>query len=223
MNCVIFANGPLEMDRLDEQALGKFDLIIATDGGASHCRSYNLTPDVVIGDMDSIPDRLLEELQLLGVQIFTFPRHKDQTDLELAIDLAIERGATAIVILGALGERWDMSISSVMLLAAPRYAGIEMTVQTGTTRLFCLRGPIRKEFAGGPGDRLSILPLSKTVTGVTLQGLAYPLANREIPLGSTLGISNIVTAPEVSISLSEGILLCVIEKSGPDGIPKSGL
>ncbi len=218
MNCVIFANGPLAMDVLDAQEIRRFDLIIATDGGAVHCHSHALTPDIVVGDMDSIPDWLLNELRLLDVEIHVFPQRKDQTDLELAIDLAVERGAGEIVILGALGERWDMSISSVMLLASPRYAGIRMTLKTGTTTLFCLKGPARHLFTGCPGDMLSIIPLSDPAAGVSLYGLEFSLASFDIPLGSTLGISNVVTADKVSIALSEGVLLCVLEKTGT-GVP----
>lgn len=222
MNCVIFANGPLAMDSLDAQAIRQFDLIIATDGGAVHCHSHNLTPDLVVGDMDSIPGWLLNELRLLGVETRTFPQRKDQTDLELALDMAVTRGAGEIVILGALGERWDMSISSVMLLASPRYAGTRITLTTGATTLFCLKGPTQCEFAGCPGDRLSIIPLSNPAAGVSLQGLEFPLAGCDIPLGSTLGISNVVTADKVGIALSEGVLLCVHEKTGTSTPAASG-
>jgi thiamine pyrophosphokinase len=212
MKCVIFANGPLKLDTLTEQAIQRHDLVLATDGGAVHCHSLGIKPDIVVGDMDSIPESLLTQLRQQGVEIFTFPQRKNQTDLELAIDLAIEREMEEITILGALGERWDMSIASIMLLATARFAKTQMTLRAGSTTLFCLRGPDRKQFAGCPGDRLSLIPISGPVAGVTLQGLEYPLTNHPIPLGSTLGISNIVTGPQVALTIQKGILLCVIER-----------
>lgn len=214
MKCVIFANGPLKQDTLTEEAIRQHDLVLATDGGAVHCHSLGIKPDIVVGDMDSIPGWLLALLRQQDVEVHTFPQRKDQTDLELAIDLAIERGMEEITILGALGERWDMSIASIMLLATARFAGIQMTLRAGSTALFCLRGPDLKQFAGCPGDRLSLIPIGSPVAGVTLQGLEYPLTNHLIPLGSTLGISNIVIGPQVALTIQEGILLCVIEKLG---------
>lgn len=216
MKCVIFANGPLELDTPTEQAIQNHDLVLATDGGAVHCHALGMMPDIVVGDMDSIPGWLLTHLRRQGVEMHTFPQRKDQTDLELAIALAIEQGMEELTILGALGERWDMSIASVMLLATARFAGTQMTLRTGSTTLFCLRGPDRKAIAACPGDRLSLIPLGNPVTGVTLQGLEYPLANHHIPLGSTLGISNIVTDPQIALTINEGILLCVIERLGAD-------
>ena len=220
MKCVIFANGPLKRETLTEQGIQQHDLVLATDGGAVHCHSLGIKPDIVVGDMDSIPGWLLAQLRQQKVEVHTFPQRKDETDLELAIDLAIERGMGEIIILGALGERWDMSIASVMLLATARFAGIQIILRTGSTALFCLRGPDRKELSAFPGDRLSLIPIGGPVAGVTLQGLEYPLTNHPIPLGSTLGISNIVTSPQVALTIQEGILLCVIERLGADIPPR---
>jgi thiamine pyrophosphokinase len=215
MQCTIFANGPFSLDtRIDPKML-QHDYVIATDGGALHCHDLGLTPDLVVGDMDSIPRWLLEELRRQEVEVRTFPERKDHTDLELAIDLAVERGMTDMTILAALGRRWDMSIAAVMLLAAPRLAGLHIVLRDGPTDLFCLRGRQRLDLAAMPGQRLSLIPLGGPAHGVTLDGLEYPLDNHLIPFGSTLGISNVVTKPEVLIQIHEGLLLCILEISDP--------
>jgi len=215
MKCTIFANGLFSPDaRIDPKML-RHDYVIATDGGALHCHALGITPNLVVGDMDSIPLRLLYELRRQGVETRTFPERKDHTDLELAIDLAIERGMTDLTVLSALGLRWDMSIAAVMLLAASRFAGIRIVLRDGATDLFCLRGRQRLDLAATPGERLSLIPLGGPALGVTLHGLDYPLDDHRIPLGSTLGISNVVTRPEVSIEIREGLLLCVLETPGP--------
>ncbi|MBB5346868.1 thiamine diphosphokinase [Desulfoprunum benzoelyticum] len=215
MKCTIFANGPFSPDaRIDPKML-RHDYVIATDGGALHCHALGLTPDLVVGDMDSIPQWLLDEFRQQGVETRTYPERKDHTDLELAIDLAIERGMTDLTILAALGQRWDMSIAAVMLLTTPRFAGLRIILRDGPTDLFCLRGRQRLDLAAVPGARLSLIPLGGPALGVTLQGLEYPLADHCIPMGSTLGISNVVTRPEVSIEVREGLLLCLVEEPGP--------
>lgn len=215
MKCTIIANGLFSTDaRIDPKIL-QHDFVIATDGGALHCHSLGMTPDLVVGDMDSIPRWLLDQLHRQGVETQTFPERKDHIDLELAIDLAIERGMTDLTILAALGQRWDMSIAAVMLLAAPRFADLRIVLRDGPTDLFCLRGRQRLDLAATPGERLSLIPLGGPALGVTLHGLDYPLDNHLIPFGSTLGISNVVTRPEVSIEIREGLLLCIIEKTEP--------
>ena len=219
MKCTILANGQwsqpagLDLERRQQE------LVIATDGGAVHCRALGVTPDLLVGDMDSVPGDLLAELEAQGVEILRFPPRKDQTDLELAIDLAIERGADDIVILAALGLRWDMSIAAVMLLASPRFAAVSLVLRDGATDILRLRGGQQLDIAGMPGDRLSIIPLGGPAVGVRLSGLAYPLSDQDIPLGSTLGVSNVLTRPIAGISLRQGLLLCIVEKLGENGRP----
>jgi thiamine pyrophosphokinase len=217
MKCTILANGQWSQPAGPNLERRQTDLIIATDGGAVHCRALSVTPDLLVGDMDSVPDDLLAELEGKGVEILRFPPRKDQTDLELAIELAIERGADDIVILAALGLRWDMSIAAVMLLASPRFATVSLVLRDGATDILRLRGGQQLEIAGTPGDRLSIIPVGGPAVGVRLSGLAYPLADQDIPLGATLGVSNILTQPPARIELRKGLLLCIVEKLGEDG------
>jgi thiamine pyrophosphokinase len=219
MRCTILANGQWSQPAGLDLGRRQNELIIATDGGAVHCRTLGVTPDLLVGDMDSIPEGLLTELEAQGVEILRFPPRKDQTDLELAIELAIERGADDIVILAALGLRWDMSIAAVMLLASPRFAGVSLVLRDGATDILRLRGGQQLEIAGKPGDRLSIIPLGGPAVGVGLGGLAYPLSDQDIPLGSTLGVSNVLTRSPARVKLRQGQLLCIVEKLGEESRP----
>lgn len=212
MRCTIFANGQYSLPvDLDRQQLQK-ELIIATDGGAVHCHAIGITPHLLVGDMDSIPGWLLAQLEQQGVEILRFSPRKDKTDLELAIELAIDRGADTIVLLAALGLRWDMSIAAVMLLASPHFANISLMLRDGSTDIFRIGSGQKITVSGRPGDRLSIIPLNGPACGVSLSGLAYPLSDHDIPVGATLGISNVFTHPQARIELRQGILLCVLER-----------
>jgi thiamine pyrophosphokinase len=86
------------------------DFIIAADGGSHHCKSLGITPNVIIGDFDSLDLKDVNTYRQAGVEIIQHPTHKDETDLELALLLATKHDITHVFIIGALGDRWDMPI-----------------------------------------------------------------------------------------------------------------
>jgi thiamine pyrophosphokinase len=73
-------------------------LLICADGGAEYARRYHIVPHVVVGDMDSISSETLYWLEEKSVEILKYPRNKDLTDSELAIEKAIEMGCTELII-----------------------------------------------------------------------------------------------------------------------------
>ena len=86
LRAIIFANGQYEFPYCPEP----HDLVIAADGGARHCLAHGIQPTVVIGDLDSLRPDELATLETGGAQILTYPARKDHTDLELAIELALQ-------------------------------------------------------------------------------------------------------------------------------------
>ncbi len=121
MITLIFANGTLDHSPHLAGLLKQADLLIAADGGANHCAKLDITPDILLGDLDSINPAILATYENEEVAIHRFPRRKDATDLELALDLATEKGTRAIWLIGALGGRWDMSLANIMLAASAKY------------------------------------------------------------------------------------------------------
>ncbi len=109
MKAVIFANGIMNEWPPGFELSMQQDLIIAADGGFNHCRKWNVIPHVLIGDMDSVNPSDLEALGNGDVEVQRFPVKKDETDLHLALQLAIDRNASEIILLGELGERWIRS------------------------------------------------------------------------------------------------------------------
>ena len=212
MGCraLIFANGVMEKWPRDLAFPPQADLIICADGGLKHCMRFGLTPDLVVGDMDSVRQSDLSALPAAQVELIRFPHRKDETDLELALRMAKERGAARVMLLGALGRRWDMSISTLLMLASEQYATIDITLYDADETIKCLRGPGRLELNGQQGNRLSLIPISPKVYGVTLDGLEYPLRRAELPLGGTRGISNVFNKQNSSVELDSGCLLLVI-------------
>ena len=210
MNAVIVANGLPADPACDRRHIKQGDLVIAADGGAAYCRKLGITPAVVIGDMDSIDRNTEKTLISEHTEIIRHPPHKDATDLELAIRLALERGARSLVILGALGGRWDMSVGNLFLLALPELREIPVKVIDGNQEISLLTGKNSAIFKGKPGDTLSLLPAGQNVEGVTLEGLEYPLEKATLTFGSSRGTSNILRGDTATVSMESGTLICVL-------------
>jgi len=210
MKVVIVANGKPADPDADRQRVPPGALVIAADGGADYCRRLGIAPDVIIGDMDSIDCEPADTRDFENTEIIRHPVRKDATDLELAVRLAIERGADSLIIIGALGGRWDMSLGSLFLPALPELAGIPVTLVDGRQEIVLLTGKTTAAFSGKPGDTFSLIPIDENVSGVTLEGLEYPLANETLPLGSSRGISNVLQNEEATVSVESGRLICVL-------------
>lgn len=206
MRTIIFANGTI--DNSDSIPSGK-DLTIAADGGLHHCLSLGITPDVVIGDLDSLTGDDIKGLQIAGVEIVRYPAKKDQTDLELALRLAIDRGADEILVFGAMGGRWDMSIANILLPAEQNLSDATIRIIDGRHEIMLLRAGKEITFHGEKGDILSLIPLGLDALGINTVGLEYPLKDDVLRFGSSHGISNVLVEETARVFLKQGMLLCV--------------
>lgn len=204
MRAVIFANGWLNQPT----ALRADDLLIAADGGARHCLELGLHPTAVIGDLDSLSEAELSKLETAGAKIITYPRRKDYTDLELALNYALDLGADEILILAALGARWDQTIANILLPTA--FSTIPIKLIDGGQEIFFLRAGEQLEIYGQPGDTVSLIPLTGSAHGISSQNLEYPLEGDSLHFGSTRGISNVMLTSRARVSLQQGLLLCIV-------------
>jgi thiamine pyrophosphokinase len=207
---VIFANGELNDGPMVRRALAEAEgaLVVAADGGARMAQACGLDVDAVIGDMDSLTGAEVAALRDSGATILSYPEEKDETDLELALLWAAEQGATWIRIIGAIGQRFDQTISNVHLLALPALKGCDVRLVAWAQQVWLLHPP-EGFIDGAPGDTVSLLPLSGRVTGVRTDGLRYPLHNETLALGPARGVSNVMAEARARVRLQEGVLLVV--------------
>jgi thiamine pyrophosphokinase len=203
----IFANGELVGPRFVRELIAPDDLIIAANGGLRHAFALGLVPAIVIGDLDSLPNELLQLAQHRGAELVRYPIAKDKTDLELALELARERGASHIRIFAAVGGRPDQALANILLLANPELSNIDVRIVDERYEIVLVRQQI--EMTGRSGDVVSLLALSDTVTGITTHGLHYALKEGTIRRGSSLGISNRMLGERASVSVVDGLLLVV--------------
>lgn len=186
------------------------DILIAVDGGWRYCRKLNLRPHILIGDLDSLTPDEVDAAARTGIPVRRYPPRKDETDLELALSAARNAGADDIVIIAALGGRWDMTVANILLLAAPLLDGCRVRILEGPHEMELIRSGETRRFEARPGDLLSLIPLKGDACDVRVSGLEYPLKGETLFFGATRGISNVFTGPYASVFLGEGLLLCVI-------------
>jgi thiamine pyrophosphokinase len=209
---VIFANGEFEQSTRVIPEIKPSDLIIAADGGSLHCKLFGLIPKVIIGDFDSLLPEEISFSQQAGSTIIRHPTHKDETDLELAIQYAKDQGVEEILIFGALGARWDMTLANLLLPAQAAFNNIKIRLLEGTQELTLLRGGETLNILGSPGEIISLIPLAGDARGITTNGMEYALNNETIYFGSPRGVSNVLQNKHAQISLKKGILMCIINR-----------
>ena len=208
MRAIIFANGEFPALHSARDLLQGADLVIAADGGTRHALSIGVTPDVVIGDLDSLAPDELTLVESAGSRLMRFSPEKDETDLELSLLHAAREGATDITVLAALGGRLDQTIANVLLLALPVLKGIAVRIVEGTQEAFMIDS--RATITGQPGDTVSLIPLGVDAEGVTTQGLEWELDDDTLRFGLGRGVSNVLKSNQAHVTVRHGSLLCVV-------------
>jgi thiamine pyrophosphokinase len=210
---IVFANGRMEVPPELVTHIHTSDLIIAADGGTQHCKSLGITPDVIIGDFDSLDSKEVIAYQQAGVETIQFPIRKDETDLELALQYTLKQEVTEVFIIGALGARWDMTVANILLTGHPMFSRLKIRLLDGSQEITLLRGKGQSDFQGRSGDLISLLPIAGDAHGITTQGLEYPLNDETLNFGSSRGVSNVYLQEHARVSVREGLILCILTRN----------
>ncbi|OPX42355.1 thiamine pyrophosphokinase [Ruminiclostridium hungatei] len=210
MKAVIVCNGSIRDYEVIRTFFNKYDYVISVDGGAAHLRRLGIVPDMLLGDFDSAQKEDIEYFKGLGIQVAQFPAEKDMTDSELAIEKALELGANEVVFIGAVGTRFDHSMANIFLLKKLMDKKVKAYIADEHNLIYMFD----KTFSlpGMESYKLSLVPVSLTVTGVTTTGLKYPLDNATMELGTSWGVSNEFVAETATVTIGEGILLVCVSR-----------
>jgi thiamine pyrophosphokinase len=204
---VIFANGRLANVNRIHKLIRKDDFLIAVDGGSKHLRAINILPHLLIGDLDSISKKDLVIYKREGIKTLQFPRNKDKTDLELALDETKNQGFLEILIIGALGGRLDQTLGNIALLLQPKLENCQIHLDDGRDEVWLIKEKMR--ITGKVGDRISLLAINGPAEGIVAYGLKFPLKNETLYPYQTRGISNMMLSDSIHITLNKGSLLCI--------------
>jgi len=212
---IIIANGslghPEKIHRIfvSRSFTGRDTIIISADGGVSNTLKLGLTPDLIIGDMDSIDKDIKKKKikELSETEYICAPPGKDESDTRLAVAHAVEMGIKKIIITGALGGRTDHTFANMMLLASPELDGIDARILTDDSEIFVINKS--HIINGEPGKLVSIFSLSPYTYFIKTKGLKYMLKNEKLDFSPVRGLSNVFTAAEAEIDIKEGQLLII--------------
>ena len=203
MRAVIICGGTITDYIYIKKQIKDGDVIICADSGYDHAVKMELDISVVVGDFDSISSIPAD------IQTIQYPVRKDQTDSEIAMDYARKIGFNDFLLIAATGTRLDHTLSNILLLKGCLERGENVVIVdehnkiTITDSTFWLHEPA--------GSIVSLIPLSDC-NGVTTENLEYPLHYATLYMGKGLGVSNIMTDNNASVSVKEGILLIIAAK-----------
>lgn len=204
---LIFANGDLPDLTKARALMHPDDYIICADGGTRHALALEIKPNLIIGDMDSTEKSQLQKLKAEGVEIERFPRDKNETDLELAINRAVEMNPNQLIIVAALGGRLDQTLANIALLADSLHASRDIRLDDGVEEIFFCR--TQAQIHGRSGDIVSLIPWGSSVAGIQTQNLKWPLKDETLYPDKTRGVSNELIAGSASVQIRSGLLLIV--------------
>ena len=203
---LIVSGGRVNHDLLLALLKKKYDMVVAVDGGMNPLWVLGYKPDVILGDFDSCDSHVLEHYRKKKVREVKFRAHKDMTDTDLAIEEMMSNGIEETVIVGGSGTRFDHTLANVMLLL--KYEGrIRLTLLDANNRIKLAKEA--DEVWKDGYKYLSLMPISKKVQGVYLDGVAYPLSDATLYRDSSFGISNEILKERCRLQYDKGKLLIV--------------
>ena len=202
MRAFIFGGGEIRAGAIEERPL-KDDFVVCADGGYRNARLMEAHVNVLVGDFDSL-DRIPDDVD----EIVRVPAKKDVTDLQLAVNTAIDRGADDLVIVASTDGRLDHTLSLLAILEYLWDKKIPAHIVNGQNRVRYLRdsGVI---LARSAYRYFSVVALDKKVKNVTIEGGEYPLIKKDIERGFQYAISNEITKNCALIEVKRGAVYVI--------------
>ncbi|WLR53475.1 thiamine diphosphokinase [Mesobacillus subterraneus] len=187
---------------------------IGIDRGVYFLLKAGVKPTAAFGDFDSVSAAEMAEIEAVVTDLKKFKPEKDETDMELALNWALEQKPESIKIFGATGGRLDHLMANIQLLVKPLQQGSEIHIEIiDEKNILYVKNPGTYTVTKQDDFKyVSFLPVTPAVSGMTLENFKYPLNDCHIPMGSTLCISNELIRGHGTFSFSEGILLVVRSK-----------
>ena len=200
MHALIIASGDLPRSSLVRKLARSAGLVVCADGGARHAMRLGITPDAILGDLDSLSRAARRHFRDVPV---IFIADQDSTDLEKAVGFCLGRNFRSVHAVGTFGSRIDHTTGSLGCFRkfAP---GVLLTLHDREGSLSLL--PRRSRLKTAKGERLSLIPLERS-EGITTKNLRYALKDEVLELGVREGISNEAMGATVALSYRKGTLL----------------
>ncbi len=208
MKAVIFAGAQINDYGFCREYMVDTDVVICCDAGMRHAKALGIDPDYIVGDFDSVEPALFAEYKAKNIPIRQFPSRKNETDMELGIFLALELGATDLILFGGIGDRFDHTLANAHYLLALLKKGVRARLVDEKNCVEVIDRHLTVQ--GKIGDLVSTLPLSMEVKGITLKGFSYPLTDYDLTLDDDyIAVSNVLAEETATIDIQEGYLFVI--------------
>lgn len=208
LNTIIISGGSINEKFFKEvMKKGEFNNVIACDKGLEVLYKCNIKPNYIIGDFDSINKNILKNYKKdNNVKIMSLNPEKDYTDTHMALKLAIDLNSNEITIVGAIGTRLDHTLANINILkeALDNEITCKIINENNYISLINKTTIIEKD---NRYKYVSLIPITTTATGITLQGFKYSLHNATMKIGESIGVSNEQIEQLAKISIKEGTLI----------------
>lgn len=189
---------------------GGYDMIMAADSGMDFLYRNHLTPDIIVGDFDSVDHDALDFFREdKRIEFCRLDPVKDDTDTEYAIRDALSRGITQLTILGGTGSRLDHVFGNISLLGIGLEENVEIELVDEHNRVRMIDKPLSIRRDEQFGRFVSLIPYTGNVEHVTLTGFKYTLDDYTMGGFNSLGVSNEIKEEVARIEFSSGILLVI--------------
>ena len=198
MKAIVFSGGNIRAEFITERP-DEDDIIIAADSGLKNAEKMGLVPDLLVGDFDSLGKENIPS----GIKTVELPAEKDVTDTHVAIDAAIENGASQIIIIGGLDGRLDHTLSNMAILRMLFEKNIYAVITDGVNRIRYIKSTSTL-LARSHFKYFSLIADDKVVKGVDIEGGKYPLKNARIFRNHQFAVSNEITKNCALISVKKG-------------------
>ena len=202
MKIAIIANGTIKSNKFHKDILKGTDAIIAADGGADHCIRLGVSPDYVIGDLDSISKKSLRKFYKKIIH----DKGQNSTDLQKALIFAWRMAPDEVIVLGAIGERIDHTMANILCLGDFSF---NIRVMDENNEIEIIEN--KKTIKGKKGDIISIIALTD-VENLNYSGLKYAVKRDFNVYAGWLGTSNEMLGEKAAITLKKGKLILMRTK-----------
>lgn len=203
MRAFIYTGGAICPENITEHPKAD-ELRIAADSGYRNAKRLGERVDILVGDFDSLGEVPRDE----GLEIHQVPAEKSLTDTQIALELAVERGADEVILVGGLSGRLDHTLSTLYILEDMKERGIHGYLTDGQSRVHYIRSSSIL-IARSAYKYLSVIAADEQVKGVSVEGGKYPLKNQTLRRRLQYAVSNEITGNVAMISCKKGGLFII--------------
>ena len=208
---VVFLNGEYNYSqKFMDKLVSENTVCLCADGGANFAFRYRKVPKMIIGDLDSIEEKVLKFYKNENVLIKKFPKDKYFTDFELILKEIekIEENKNyleKIFVVGGLGKRIDMTLSNLFIME--KYQNLVFLQEN--EEIFYTEKPF--VLINKKGGEFSIIPISEKVEKLTLKGFKFETDKIDVKRESSRLVSNVICENEASVEFESGKLIIILE------------